>query len=362
MHVVSIAYGGDAAIGWRVVELKSVLLLFVLAFLLTDTGYLCEKHIRWIFYALWLSMCGVFLYFAGVAVGEMIGGKSAASALGVHFDPRHHAYTALYIDTVLAFVSVELASQWPSLKRWLRMMLIASVPVLITYVLMVNSRAGVLVMWMVAAIVVLYIAVIHRRWKQALLVAVLFSGFTLGMGAVLPGYSNRIADTVENVAGVAGDGGKDDNDAMDDEDAITPDARISINKSAFALSLERPIQGYGASRYRAELVNRYEADGYVYGVNHGQNAHNQYLETVLCIGVIGLLLMLVYFLVPLWCAWRGRRYLFPALLMTVIVCSNLLFESMLERQMGLLFIGFFASLMILLINIEENKFCQSPKK
>lgn len=358
LHVVSIAYGGDPSTGWRVVELKSVLMIFVLAFLLTDTGYLREDHFRWFFYALWVSMCGVFLYYVGMAVGGLIGGKSAASAFGVMFDPRHHAYTALYIDTALAFVYVELVSRWSVLKPWPRVLLIASVLCLITYVLMVNSRAGILVMWIVTAICVLHLSVFRRRWWQALLLATLFSGFTLGMEAVLPGHSNRIASTIENVASVAGSDEGDDEEDMDDEDAITPDARISINKSAFALSLQRPLFGYGASRYRAALAERYEADGYEYGAKRVQNAHNQYLETVLSVGSFGLLLLLVFFLLPLWRAWKGRRYFLPALLMSTIVCINLLFESMLERQMGLLFIGYFMTLIVLLINIQENKFGQ----
>ena len=83
---------------------------------------------------------------------------------------------------------------------------------------------------------------------------------------------------------------------------------------------------------------------------------------MLSVGVVGLLFLLAFLLVPIWQAWRGRRYLFPVLLLIAVFGFNLLFESMLERQMGLLFICFFVPVIVLLISTEENKFGQYPKK
>lgn len=345
LHLISVSYGGDVAVGMRVVELKAVLLMFALSFLLTDTSYLREEHFRWIFYALWASVIAVFFYFVGLGIGRFIDSGNINSAVGYNFDTRHHAYTSLYIDTAIAFVYVELSSQWQRLKRWLRIALIVSVPLMMLYIMIVNSRAGILVMCMVAVICVVHLAFFKRKWKQAIIVALLFSGFTLAMSMYLPNHANRLVDTTENVS--------------DDEGET--DARIEITKSALSLAFERPITGYGAGSYRADLVEQFEIDGFSTGTSSGYNAHNQYVETVLAVGIIGLVLLMAFLLVPLWRAWRGHRYLLPALLLTGIVCANMLFESMLERQMGLLFIGYFVSLMALLINLEENKFGQSLK-
>ncbi len=342
IYVVSLVQGGDIHEGLQAIVRKAVLLIFASCFLLTDTSYLKEKQFRWLFYALWLSVCGVFLYYVGVGVGKLFGGSTLEEVCGEGFDPRHHAYTALYVDTALAFVYVELQSQWRKLQRGLRTALIASVPLLILYVLIVNSRAGVVVMWMVAAIGVLHLLFFKGQWKQALLVALLFTGYTLGISHVLPGHTDRIADTIEKVT-----------ESAKDEEKET-DARIDINKSALELAMGRFWTGYGVGNYRGLLVEQYEDDEYEPGVDNAFNAHNQYTETVLAIGIFGLLVLMAFLLIPLWRAWLGRRYLLPALLLTAIVCVNLLFESMLERQMGLLFIGYFMSLMILLVNLRDR--------
>lgn len=358
LHLISVAYGGQPEVGLRVVELKAVLLLFALSFLLSDTGYIREHHIRWLFCSLWVSVCAVFVYHLCAALLNLFDGASPASVFGMNFDKRHHAYTALYIDVALGFLLVELSTRCGSLRRWLRVAMLVSAPFLVLYVLMVNSRAGVLAMWMVALAGVLYLLLVGFRWKQALLLALLFSAFTLGAGQLLPGHDNRLASTLENVSDVVAS----DDGASDDEADITPDARLDILKSTVGLAMERPLTGFGASRYRAAIVQRFEDDGFDYGVKSGFNAHNQYVETMLSVGVVGLLFLLAFLLVPIWQAWRGRRYLFPVLLLIAVFGFNLLFESMLERQMGLLFICFFVPVIVLLISTEENKFGQYPKK
>ncbi len=341
LHIMSLLHGCDIHEGLGVIIRKAVLLIFAACFLLSDTSYLQERHIRWIVSAFWCSLCGVILYYAGVGVGKCISGCTLKEVVGA-FDPRHHAYTALYADSVLAFVYVILQSRWGTLKRWLRTALIASVPLLVLYMLMENSRAGILVMWMVAAMCILHLSLHKHCWKQGILIALLFTGYTLGVSHVLPGHTDRIAETVEKVA-----------ESTKDEKK-SPDARIGINKSALTLAMERPWFGYGVGNYKTVLVGQFEEINYKTGVKERQNAHNQYTETILAVGIIGLIPMLVFLLFPLYQAWKKRKYLLPVLLFTSIVCLNLLFESMLERQMGLQFIGYFMSVMVLLENLEGS--------
>ena len=71
-------------------------------------------------------------------------------------------------------------------------------------------------------------------------------------------------------------------------------------------------------------------------------------ETLLAVGVVGLLLLMLYLLMPLLCAVRRKDVFWQALFLTGILLFNLLFESMLERQMGLLFIGYLLPLLVLI--------------
>lgn len=331
IHVVSLFYGGDPAIGLQIIEKKAVLLIFALCFLLSDTSYIQKKHFRCFFYALLVSICGVFLYNLGVGISKLIDGKAMASMFSTRFDLRHHAYVSLYIDTALAFIYVELSSRWKNIQNLVKIALIVSVPLLILYLHMINSRAGILVMWLVAAICVIHMSFFKHSWKIATVIAIIFTGCTLGISNIIPRHVNRIVATIVNTK---------------DKD-VEPDHRVSITHSTLELALEKPIIGYGVNRYRNVIAQSYTNKGFNIGVKAQFNAHNQYLETILAVGVFGVIFMLAFFLIPLWQAWKNRRYFLPTFLIVTIFCVNLLFESMLERQMGLLFVGFFMSVAIL---------------
>ena len=341
MIVVSVFFSTDTAVAWQVVGRKAGLIIFPLCFLLTDTSYLNAKCLRGLGYALLVSVCGVFLYFVGNAVVKMMNGDTLAYVFGESvFDPRHHAYTSMYADVAIAFVYFELSGHWDDLKGWLRGLLIASLPVCMLYVEIVNSRAGLLVLYILAVVCLLHLAIVRRRWVAAVIAAVLVTGFLLLVPRMLANHGNRLDATISDVTS--------------DE---PKDARVKIYRSVVKSAKESPLVGYGAGDYRQTLEEQYKADGNNYSYEHQQNAHNQYLETILTLGVVGLVPLLLFLLWPLGFAWcRKSPALFLTAVMVGIVMFNLLVESMLERQMGLLFIGYLLSVIVLILSLEENKF------
>lgn len=75
------------------------------------------------------------------------------------------------------------------------------------------------------------------------------------------------------------------------------------------------------------------------------NPHNQYLQTAMEIGIIGLLLLLTLIVSSLRFAWKHRN---TALLILVSALAfNSLFESMFQRQSGIVFCSFWICLLIM---------------
>ena len=347
--LVSALLASDRATGMGLVGLKATLLIFPLSMLVTDTSYLKGLHLRLLFYALWASCLGVFLYFCGNAVVRLVGGSTLASVVNYTFDPRHHAYTAMYAVSALVFAFLELRNHWQGLRPWLRWLLLVSLPLLMLYIVIVNSRAGMLILW--AVIGLAFVASIRRSWWKALLFTTLAVAWVLGAQTVLPSHQDRVKATISAVVDAA------------DDDAADGDARISITKSALHRVMENPLTGYGTGNYRDSLVEQYDRDDYDYGAKARFNAHNQYIESMLSSGIIGLIALLLFVFSPLVFALRrARNAVLPVLFATGIVAGNLLVESMLERQMGLLFIGWFMVVMVLVVSKEQNKFGQDAKK
>ena len=338
-YAVSLLYSTDTASGLELMGRKAVMLIFPLCFLLTDTSYLKPAHIRVLFYVLVAVVCCVFLYDVGHAVGKMIDGATLKKVTSSRFDSRHHSYSSLYAVTALVFIYYELERRWSSMRHWHRGVLIAAVVCIILFVVLVNSRAGILSHYAMIAVCSLHFA-LRRRWWHGVLLLVAVAGFTIGAEYAIPGHVNRIVNTVEK-----GD----------------KDARVGINKSSLELAKGNVLFGKGAGDYESSLHEQYAEDEQSFS-DKAFNAHNQYMETLLATGIVGLLLMLGWLLLPLVCAVRHRCAVWQVACFVGLVMFSLLFESMLERQMGLLFIGFFMAVMVLITSTDENKFGRLQEK
>lgn len=344
---ISLLWSRDIATGVEVLNLKAVLLIFPCCFLLSDTSCFTPRHLRGIGYALLVGVVGAFLYFLVNAGIEMHKGVEFVAFKNGFFVPErrlvyHHAYIALYAVVAMAFGYHELWTHWKEMKWWLRGLLILAIVLLIAYTVLVNSRAGMLAMGLTAVACVVHFTLIRRDWKLGLLIAVLVAGGIVAAMKLMPGYVDRLTSTVENV-----------------ED----DARTSINRSNFHALMQSPLVGYGVGDYHAVQVEQYGKEEFSAGTSAEYNAHNQYLESLLAAGIPALLSLLFFLLAPVFLAWRRKsRYLFLLALCAGIVLFNLLFESMLERQMGLLFIGPLFAVMVLILSVEENKFARLEKK
>ncbi len=343
--LASMLYSDDSTTGWEILKIKAGMLIFPLAFLLTDRRWITSRLLRGVGYAFLASMTAVFIYHTSHAVGRILGGSTFGAAFGPSFDPRHHAYTALYLAVVLAFVYHELHAHWSELPSWHRGLMFAVVPLMILYMIIVNSRAGLLTLYLLEAACTIHFALTRRRWWKAVLMVLLLAGFTFGAEKALPGHQARVAATIEDMAS--------------DQPS---DARVQINGSSTEAAFRHPLFGYGVGDYRHCLVDQYNANDFSAGVSAEYNAHNQYIETLLAVGLVGMIPFLGMLLLPLWSAWRRRiGALWLVAMLTGIICFNLLFESMLERQMGLLFITPLIVIMALIVSREKNKFCSKGK-
>ncbi len=75
---------------------------------------------------------------------------------------------------------------------------------------------------------------------------------------------------------------------------------------------------------------------------HGLNAHNQFLQTFIALGIVGLLILLLVIFYPLFLAIKQKEHIF--ILFFILVLLNFFVESMLQRQMGVIFYAVFSSL------------------
>lgn len=100
--------------------------------------------------------------------------------------------------------------------------------------------------------------------------------------------------------------------------------------------------GHGTGAGHAALSKGYEKIGFQVGLDYNYNAHNQYLETWLHNGLIGLMLLLVFFVLAFSTAWQQQNWL--ALWFVVFIMLCMLSESMLLRHRGVLLLAVYLPL------------------
>lgn len=126
----------------------------------------------------------------------------------------------------------------------------------------------------------------------------------------------------------------------DDQNGLA--ARLLMWRSTVELIKERPVAGYGLKGGNLALVKKYEEKKFTIGIQEKYHAHNQFLQTTLLSGIVGLGLLLAFLYLIINRGIRSKST--PLVLIFVhFICTSLV-ESTLEMQQELIFFVFFMML------------------
>jgi O-antigen ligase len=113
-------------------------------------------------------------------------------------------------------------------------------------------------------------------------------------------------------------------------------SRFEIWSQALSLFKNAPYFGYGTGDVKDCLMESYRASNFTYALEKKLNAHNQYLQTSVALGFLGLLSLLAFLFLPLYPVRFSSFSFFIGL-----VILNALTESIFETQKGVVFSAFF---------------------
>ncbi len=327
IYLVSGSLSNNQTYGWSTTVGKLPFVLFPLAFAIADKQYLTRDRQRLIFYLLWAVLSIRFLVEVVIFSIKVLQGAAIESLIGENFSQLHHTYYALYAMVAAAFLYSELMRRiercgWDKRCWWL---LLAAVPPIAT-VVVTDSRTGIICAALLIAVGLLDYVVSQRKWKL-LWVGVLLLAASVAIYQVIPSNYQRFS--VELKALRSGQESE----------------RMVMLRSAAETAAASPLWGYGSGDYEEPLQQQYLRNGYAQGLERQQGSHNQYLETMLECGIFGTLTLVAMLVVPVVTALRrktGRRFVVSSIM---VIAITIFFESMLGRQMGIIFFCFTLSLM-----------------
>ena len=343
VYLVSGLASDNRAYGLDVAFSKVYFLVFPLLALLSDTRYLTHKHIHGILYTLWLTLIVLFLVRSGVTIVKMIGGTPMKDLLDEHFYYIQHTYVALYISIAMAFAATELVRLLTDKKdktkhKTRTIVLLAVGELMLTlFSMAINSRAGILAIILIGLATLGYLTWSTRNWRLVLAATALVAACATGLFFLQPESRHRLTKTVEDVSG---------DTPRDDRLKLT---RYGLETARYNMEGWQWMFGLGEGDMKEYLYERYAAHGFKFGLTKGgARTHNQYLDTFLGCGFVGLAVLLLMLLLPLRHNRRQQKY--DRLVVPSVVLPTLLIlitEMMLVRQAGIVFIAFIYYILIL---------------
>lgn len=325
VYIVSLLYTENMSDGLDNVSRKLPFLLFPLFFLLSDISYMRKEHVRALLYIFVAILCVRFMWKFGYAVYRFFIIKEVDHfPHSDGFDSLHHTYLAMYVLFALGFIYTEIVRYWKILPFPQQLICAISIPLLLAYLVCIQSRTGYVGLALMVAFVFIHVIFVQKRYLFGIIALILVTIGTVGVYTALPDTSHRLTNTVRSVLS-----------------GSRTDDRFVITSTAISTISDNMPWGVGAGDRSDQLLQHYQSttrDETV--LEHIYNPHNQFLDSLLSTGVVGLLLLLSLFVVPL---VRLRQNPQRELLLALLACTILtaLFESIFERQMGMMFFLFF---------------------
>lgn len=222
-------------------------------------------------------------------------------------------------------------------SAWLHLLLSL---LLVIHVVLLQSKAGYLCM--VVAVILAMIMLFRRNRRQALFMAI--GAFAVLFTAVMlvPSARGRVGELLNSGASMQQMFDPPNTDVTDSAEGSTV-GRLVAWRSSVELMVENPW-GVGTGDVTDRLVEIYSRDKNAYAIRKALNPHNQFLQAGVAFGWIGLAVMLGMFIFGFRSALRSRDFVFTSFLALMLL--NMLFESFLEVQSGVVFFAFFYSFFV----------------
>ena len=257
----------------------------------------------------------------------------------------HPSYTSMY--TIVALISILYLHKQQAIFvnwKWLLAILFLSV-----YILLLSSKAG----WI--GLVIFYLIFIVQFINKPKLLYVIGS---IGIVSALffifnvyytPEFSNRIPkmETITNAINE-----KDGSNNLVTTGSEGTGSRIFVWKASLEIIKDNLLLGVGTGDSKYKMLEKYLSKGMETEYKFGLNSHNQYLNTAVSIGIVGLFILILCFFIPFYQGFKLKELLLFGFV--IIVGLNLLFESMFERQSGVIFYAFFHTILSLTF-LQKNK-------
>lgn len=273
-----------------------------------------------------------------------------------NFSPIHHpSYLAGFLLFGVFLLWKGYYSNWRYFNKGLVLILTG---VLLVFYFLCLSLAGMLYLGLLISSIVL--CLIYKRLGKKWAVMISFSFPILIVFGLfqLPGIKDDVQVVYQGVRDYVTDSHAFIVQCSKEKEVPGNKKRLILWKVTIEIITEHPF-GIGTGNFDYYLKKKLNQYGLHELAEEELNPHNQYLHTALEVGILGMLVLVGFVITTVRAAVRNKNYV----LLMLISCFafNMLFESMLQRQSGILFYCFWVPLLLMTNKSDFQPFLWSKK-
>ena len=331
LHIVGLIYTDNKSAGFFDLQVKLSLLIFPL--ILASKPFDIDNKQK-IFYAL-IGGCitSILIMLIRATYIYFTSGQNDFFYESLSSYLIHPSYFSMYLNVAIVWLLLNVQRYKFSEKPYL---LIAGLFLILFFsiiILMLSSKLGIITMLLIYVGSLLFYLITRRKYLLGFLGFVIIGMSIFLVMRFVPEIAGRINRAIDAVS----------NSNVNEADAESSAVRLLVWSASNEVVSDNLITGVGTGDAKDELMKVYKLRGMTGAYAHELNAHNEYYQVFISLGIFGFILLLSTLYFPLIFAFRKGNIIY--LLFLLVIILNFLTESMLETQAGVMFYAFFNSLL-----------------
>jgi O-antigen ligase len=336
ISLISLLYSTDISSGFSKIETKLSWLIFPISFFFSNLNFkkitpkILVSFIEGCIVAAIISVINatIFLYYSGSAEYFFYG----------NFGVFHHtSYTGMYYS--FALIIIYYFALKPSkkfhLSRTLNFLLIVFFSVCIALLV---SRTAIFTLLIIHVFALSFWIFHHKKLLlgSMAVLSILITFFALLYAS--PTFNSRVKGAF---------------DVDKSNQNSSTNTRFNLWKLNLEIAFEHPIIGVGEGDVQEIQEIKYFESNNSELKNHFLNAHNQFIQTWIATGLIGLICLLSILVAVATKSWENNFIIGSFFIVLVLI--NFVTEAMLETQSGVIFIAFFTCLFWTKLSLQPKE-------
>jgi O-antigen ligase len=253
-------------------------------------------------------------------------------------------YIAMIVNCVLFGIGWLLSYQ--QLPVVLRPWLYVAIAILLPFHFLLASRMAIIVLYAAVFAFIGWNIVAKKRWLQGAgaLSVVLLLGFLLFRSS--PKTFNRFHELMYTGYDIKSEVRESHyNSEFSADQWNGANLRLAVWNCGLEAASSNWLIGTGLGDKMDEMMEIYRKKGFAFGIKTKRNLHNNYLDSMVCFGVIGLFLLVTgWIILPLIAAWKNRNIWAVAIIFSFAM--SFISETYFDRSIGNVLTGFFICFVI----------------